>query len=177
MSTKSKQSAARPSARSPGPAAPEPKASVIEMTRTYDAPKDVVWEVITDPKHVARWWGGPGVTNPVCEMDVRPGGQWHHIMRFPNGNELQMDFVFVLVEKPHKLAWQQTASNHPGAPRDITFTVTLEELPGDKTAWKLVTRFLSPEDRDFALATGFRQPIEASNERLAEYLKTYNSKG
>ncbi len=177
MSAKSKRPAARVSTRSPAMAAPESTASVIEMTRIYDAPLNVVWEVITDSEHVARWWGGPGVTNPVCEMDVRRGGQWRHVMRFPDGNELHMSFVFLQVEKPHKLVWQQTDSGHAGGPRDIVFTVTLQDLGDDKTGWRLLARFLSPEDREIALAIGFTGPIEASNQRMAEYLNTYSSKG
>jgi uncharacterized protein YndB with AHSA1/START domain len=48
--------------------------AVIVMSRIYDAPRETIWQAITEAKRVARWWGGPGVTNPVCEMDVRPGG-------------------------------------------------------------------------------------------------------
>ena len=48
--------------------------AVIVMTRVYEAPRDLVWEAMTEARHVAQWWGGPGFSNPVCEMDVRPGG-------------------------------------------------------------------------------------------------------
>lgn len=65
------------------------------MTRIYDAPRALVWAAVTDRNHVKEWWGGPGTTNPVCEMDVRPGGAWKHVMRFPNGMEIVMNFVFV----------------------------------------------------------------------------------
>jgi uncharacterized protein YndB with AHSA1/START domain len=141
--------------------------SVIILTRVYDAPRELVWEAITEPKHVSRWWGGPGTTNPVCDMDVRPGGKWRHVMRFPDGRELNMSFVFVEVSKPEKLVWQ-TADAH----KDILFTVTLDALAASQTAWKLVARFQSPEDREIALSMGFTKPIEASGARLAEYLET-----
>ena len=49
---------------------------VVIVTRMFDAPRTLVWDVITDPKHVVHWYGGPGFTNPVCEMDLRPGGVW-----------------------------------------------------------------------------------------------------
>jgi uncharacterized protein YndB with AHSA1/START domain len=55
------------------------------MTRTYEAPRELVWEVITEPRHVIQWWGGAGCSNPICEMDVRPGGDWRHVMRFADG--------------------------------------------------------------------------------------------
>jgi uncharacterized protein YndB with AHSA1/START domain len=172
--------------------------SVITMARVYEAPRDLVWEAITEPKHVARWWGGPGFTNPVCEMDVRPGGLWHHVMRFPDGRELNMNFVFVEVSKPRKLVWETGAADRGGTatcidsdatassqkdhrsqvtpqghgPGDVLFTVTLDALAADQTAWKMVARFRSPKDREIALAMGFTKPIEASNERLVAHLKT-----
>ena len=44
------------------------------ITRVFDAPRALVWKAWTDPKHMAQWWGPHTFTNPVCEMDVRPGG-------------------------------------------------------------------------------------------------------
>ena len=68
--------------------------TTIVMSRVYDAPRELVWQAMTQAKHIRRWWGGPGFSNPVCEMDVRPGGLWHHVMRFPDGHELRLEFVF-----------------------------------------------------------------------------------
>jgi uncharacterized protein YndB with AHSA1/START domain len=153
--------------------------SVITLTRVYDAPRELVWEAITEPRHVSRWWGGPGTTNPVCEMDVQPGGKWRHVMRFPDGRELHMSFVFVEVSKPSKLAWRTAGAESGGCasppadgPGEILFTVTLDAPAANQTAWKLVARFQSPRDREIALSMGFTKPIEASNTRFAEYLQT-----
>jgi uncharacterized protein YndB with AHSA1/START domain len=144
----------------------------IVMTRIYDAPRDLVWQAMTEAKHVRRWWGGPGFSNPVCEMDVRPGGLWNHVMRFPDGQELHLAFVFLEVEKPTRLLWQHTdyGKRKEGLPAVHT-TVTLDDF-GGKTRWTMVARFLSVEDRDAAVGFGFSRPIEASNDRLVEYLKT-----
>ena len=133
----------------------------IIMRRTYEASRQLIWEVITEPRHVTQWWGGTGCVNPVCEMDVRPGGIWRHTMRFPNGREIRMHCVFVRVEPPHLLSWKD--------PR-ISFTVTLTQR-GPRTAWKLVALFNSLQERDAAVGFGFSGPIEASNDRLAAYLK------
>jgi uncharacterized protein YndB with AHSA1/START domain len=144
----------------------------IVMTRVYDAPRDLVWQAMTEAKHVRQWWGGPGFSNPVCEMDVRPGGHWNHVMRFPDGRELHMAFVFLEVKKPERLVWQHTdyGKRKDGLPATHT-TVTFDDL-GGKTRWTMVARFLSVEDRDAAVGFGFSRPIEASNDRLVEYLKT-----
>jgi uncharacterized protein YndB with AHSA1/START domain len=144
----------------------------IVMTRVYDAPRHLVWQAMTEARHVRQWWGGPGFSNPVCEMDVRPGGLWNHVMRFPDGRELRMAFVFMEVEKPARLVWQHTdyGRRKDGPPASHT-TVTLDDL-GGKTRWTMVARFLSLADRDAAAGIGFSYPIEASSDGLVEYLKT-----
>jgi uncharacterized protein YndB with AHSA1/START domain len=145
---------------------------IIVMTRVYDAPRALVWEAMTEPEHIRLWWGGPGFTNPVCEMDLRPGGLWNHVMRFPDGHELHMSFVFVEVEAPSRLAWQHVdhGKRKEGPPTSAT-TVTFEDL-GDGTRVTMVARFSSLADREAALAMGYTRPIEASNERLSGYLTT-----
>ena len=148
-----------------------PDEPMIVMTRVYDAPRDLVWEAITQAEHVRRWWGGPGFSNPVCEMDVRVGGSWTHVMRFPDGTELDLDFVFLEVEKPRRLVWQHRDYEGRGDDKTASrMTVTLEDL-GGKTRWTLVTRFRSMQGRDAAVEFGFTRPIEASNDRLTGYLK------
>ena len=152
------------------PVVPADDAEIV-MTRIYDAPRDLVWEAMTEPRHVAQWWGGPGFTNPVCEMDVRPGGLWHHVMRFPDGRELRMNFVFVEVDPPRQLAWRDVGHDeHKEGPPSGLITVTLEDL-GQQTEWKMVARFNSIAERDAALAMGFVRPIAASNDRLVDYLR------
>jgi uncharacterized protein YndB with AHSA1/START domain len=145
----------------------------IVMSRVYDAPRELVWEAMTQPKHIKRWWGGPGFTNPVCEMDVRPGGLWHHVMRFPDGHELQLDFVFLEVEPPSRLVWRHVDHGIRGRPTCRT-SVTLDDL-GGRTRWRMVAEFNSPAECEAAVAIGFSRPIEASNLRLVEYLKTMQS--
>jgi uncharacterized protein YndB with AHSA1/START domain len=146
--------------------------AVIVMNRIYDAPRDLVWEAMTEARHVAQWWGGPGFTNPVCEMDVRPGGLWRHVMRFPDGRELPMNFVFVEVDKPNKIVWQHVddGRRHDGPPTSV-ITVALQDM-GERTGWKMVARFRSLAERDAAVAMGFTSPIEASSNRLVDYLDT-----
>jgi uncharacterized protein YndB with AHSA1/START domain len=105
-------------------------------------------------------------------MDVRPGGLWTHVMRFPDARELRLEFIFLEVERPARLVWQHTdfGTRNQGLPASQT-TVTLEELAG-QTRWTMVARFQSVEERDAAVGLGFSSPIAASSEQLADYLKT-----
>jgi uncharacterized protein YndB with AHSA1/START domain len=48
----------------------------IVISRVLDAPRELVWEVWTDPRHVVHWWGPDGFTTTIETMDVRPGGVW-----------------------------------------------------------------------------------------------------
>jgi uncharacterized protein YndB with AHSA1/START domain len=151
--------------------------ATIVMHREFDAPRELVWQAMTEPRHVARWWGGPGVTNPICEMDVRPGGTRRHVMRFRDGRELRMDFVFLEVENPDRLVWRpadiDVQSN--GVP-PATTTVTLVEAAG-RTTWRMVAQFRTLAERDFARSVGFTGAIEASCLRLVEVLAAWINRG
>ncbi len=150
-----------------------PKEPVIVMSRTYDAPRDLIWKVITDPEHVARWWGGAGASNVISEMDVRPGGLWTHLMRFAGGGEVQMNFVFVAVEKPSRLVWQHVDyDTRKDGPPPIHITLTLDALEKQQTKWTMVARFPTLAGRNESVEFGFTTPIAASNDMLADYLKT-----
>jgi uncharacterized protein YndB with AHSA1/START domain len=145
---------------------------VIVITRMFDAPRERVWKAITDPKHVGQWYGGQGFTNPVCEMDVRPGGIWRQVMQAPNGAQFTINSVFLEVVEPERLVWTTTKDeNRNPAPPTAVNTVTLEER-GVQTKWTLVARFNSIEERDITAGMGFGHMISQSAERMAEYLKT-----
>ena len=108
---------------------------------------------------VTRWWGGAGCANLRVRWTYVPG-TWLHVMRFPMAGTSAC-ILFVQVESPRLLSWKD--------PR-TSFTITLTEK-GRHTAWKLVALFNSLPERDAAVSFGFKGPIEASNDRLAAYLK------
>lgn len=145
---------------------------VIIITRDFDAPRELVWRAITDPEQVAVWYGGPGFTNPVCQMDLRPGGAWHHVMQAPNGTRYTINSVFVEIVEPERLVWRTIADpNRKPPPPTSVNTVTLEER-GQQTRWKLVTLFDSMADRDLSAKMGFAQMISMGTDRMAAHLET-----
>jgi uncharacterized protein YndB with AHSA1/START domain len=145
--------------------------AVIVITRVFDAPRELVWKAIVDPAHVKQWYGGPGFTNPVCKMDVRPGGSWHHVMQAPNGMQFTIDSIFEEVIEPERLVWRvlKDPKRNPPPPTSLN-TLTLEDL-GVQTKWKLVSRFDSIAERDVSVQMGFAQMISMGLERMAEHLK------
>ena len=145
---------------------------VIVITRDFDAPRELVWKVITDPEHVALWYGGPGFTNPICEMDLRPGGSWHHVMQAPNGQRYTINSVFEEILAPERLVWRtiKDPNRNPPPPTSLN-TVTLEAI-GRQTRWKLVSLFDSMADRDLAGKMGFGHMIGMGTDRMAAHLST-----
>jgi uncharacterized protein YndB with AHSA1/START domain len=145
---------------------------VIVITRDFDAPRELVWKAITDPKQVAVWYGGPGFTNPVCEMDLRPGGTWHHVMQAPNGTRYTIDSVFEEIVEPERLTWRTIKDPNRNPPPPTSHNTITLEARGQQTRWKLVTLFDSIADRDLAAKMGFGQMIGMGTDRMATHLET-----
>ena len=123
----------------------------IVTTRVFDAPRELVFEAWTDPKHVAQWWGPNGFTTTIHEMDVRPGGVWRFIMHGPDGVDYNLVYAHVSSPKFH-------------------VTVTFEDQ-GGKTRLTLRMLFETAEERDrvvkvFGAIEGAKQTLG----RLAEFL-------
>src|ERR1700722_1763931 len=96
----------------------------IVITRLFDAPRDLVFDTFTDPKHVPSWWGPKGFTTTVHEMDVRPGGIWRLTMRGPDGVDRNNKITFIEVVKPDRLVYKHEPE-HGSEPVSFGVTATL----------------------------------------------------
>ena len=110
----------------------------LTITRVFDAPRSLVFKMWTDPKHMAQWWGPHDFTNPVCELDVRPGGAILIHMRAPNGEVHPMTGVFREIVEPERLAIAVDDADGNRLLEGLT-TVTFAEQ-GGKTTLTLQTR-------------------------------------
>ncbi|MFI5160592.1 MAG: SRPBCC domain-containing protein [Sphingobacteriales bacterium] len=70
------------------------KGRELRITRTLNAPVELVWEVWTNPEHIANRWGPNGFTNTISKMEVRQGGEWDLIMHGPDGTDYINKSVF-----------------------------------------------------------------------------------
>jgi len=151
----------------------------IVITRTFDAPRALVFKVWTDPKHVAQWWGPSGFTAPVCELDLRVGGQFSIHLLGPNGVTYPCTGTFREIVKPERIVYVGTSEDGPacgsGLPPRSTVTVTFDEQDG-KTLMTMRTILESVTARDAAIADGFNIGWGMSLERLAEYIAKGESK-
>lgn len=88
----------------------------VRIVRTIAAPRDLVFSMWTDPVHLAQWWGPQGFTNPVCEVDARPGGKFRIVMRAPDGNEHPMVGEYREIVVGERLVFTSRAVDNDGNP-------------------------------------------------------------
>ena len=142
----------------------------IVATRLFDAPRELVFEAWTKPKHIPHWWGPKGFATTVHEMDVRPGGVWRLTMRGPDGRDYKNRIVFIDVAKPERLVYKHEPE--PGSePVSFQSTVTFVER-GDKTEVTVRMQFPSAQARDHVVKTyGAIDGLAQTLGRLAEHLE------
>jgi uncharacterized protein YndB with AHSA1/START domain len=140
---------------------------VIEFTRLVDAPRALVWEVWTDPRHIAEWWGPTGFSVTHHAMAVKPGGVWDFVMHGPDGRDYDNTITYHEVVKPERLVYSH---GEPGDPDQFHVTVTFT-AEGSKTRLVMHSRFPSLAARDmvareFGAVEGGQQTLD----RLEAYL-------
>lgn len=138
----------------------------ILITRSFDAPARIVFEAITRPEHVRRWWAPKSRGEMlVCEVDVRVGGAWRYVMRTTRGMEVGFSGKILELEPPTRIVQTEIFDPFPDAVSVVT--VTLTEVKGKTT---LTSRVLYPskEVRDQVLASGMEHGMRESYRQLTD---------
>jgi uncharacterized protein YndB with AHSA1/START domain len=142
----------------------------ITMTRVFDAPREVVWRAWTDASHLARWWGPHDFTNPVCEADVRPGGELRIEMHGPNGARFATTGRFYEVAAPERLVFSTGLVDRDGKLLiEEMNTVTLVE-EGGRTTLTLDARVVNPSEQTARRLRGVEHGWGESLEKLTAAL-------
>jgi uncharacterized protein YndB with AHSA1/START domain len=143
----------------------------LTVTHIFDAPRELVFKVWTDPSHLARWWGPKGFTNPVCEIDVRPGGAIRIHMRGPDGSVYPMTGVYQEIVEPERLVFVSAALDKKGDPLfEVLTTVVFEEVGGStKLTMHAIPSKIRPEGAPHI--AGMEEGWKQSFVRLDEYVR------
>jgi uncharacterized protein YndB with AHSA1/START domain len=148
----------------------DPKA--IITTRVIDAPRDLVFEAWTDPKHLAQWWGPIGFSTTTSAFDMRPGGIWRFVMHGPDGRDYQNRITFDEIVRPERIAYHHGGGDDV-EPVQFRTTVTFEDLGGSRTRLTLHAVFATPADRDRVIKDyGADKGAMETLSRLADYVAT-----
>lgn len=140
----------------------------IRMSRVFNAPRNLVFEVMSKPEHVKRWWGclDEGYSMPICEIDFRPGGAWRYVGRGPQG-DYTFYGVYREISAPERVVFTEIFEPFPDSGSVVT--TTLVEKDG-KTHMTLLCVYPSKEVRDTVLGTGMEKGAAISYDRLEDVL-------
>lgn len=143
----------------------------IVMTRTFDAPRERVFEAYTEPELVKRWLGVRGGWSfAVCEIDLRVGGAYRYVWRHDErGVDMGVSGTYREIDAPARIVCTERfdESWYPG---EAITTVRFDDQAG-KTALTMTIRYESQEARDAVLASPMKGGVAESYDRLAELLR------
>jgi uncharacterized protein YndB with AHSA1/START domain len=138
----------------------------ITLTRLFDAPRHLVWEAMSKPEHVRRWWGALDEQHSmsVCEIDFRVGGAWHFVGRGPRG-EYGFHGVYHEIAEPERVVFTEIYDPFPGDGSLVTSVLTEE---GGKTRLTVTALYPSQEVRDMVIKTGMEKGAAICYDRLED---------
>ena len=146
----------------------DPKA--IIATREFDAPRALVFEVWTDPRHLAKWWGPNGFSTTTSRYEMKAGGVRRFVMHGPDGRDYDNRITFDEIVPPDLIRYHHGGGDDV-EPVQFRTTVTFEELERSLTRVTLHATFPSAAERDrvikeYGAAEGAQQTLA----RLADYV-------
>jgi len=118
---------------------------VMVGTRLVNAPRELVWSVWTDPKHLSQWWGPDGFRTTTSAFDFKAGGVWRFVMHGPDGRDYENRVTFDEIVKPERIAYHHGGGDDV-EPVQFRTIVTFDDL-GGKTRVTLRGTFPSAEER------------------------------
>ena len=138
----------------------------LSISRLFNAPVELVWEVWTNPDHIKNWWGPNGFTNTIHLMDIKKGGEWNLTMHGPDGTDFKNKSIFKEIVPLKKIVYE-----HITGPK---FLASVEfESQGDKTFIKWNMLFETKEEfiqtvKTFKADEGLKQNVD----KLTHYLQS-----
>jgi len=139
----------------------------LVMTRAFAAPRTLVFDALTQPTLLRRWYGPRGWSLVVCEIDLRVGGAWRFVTRRPDGREIGQHGVYREIVAPLRLV--NTEAWEDWNPGEVLTTTALVEHDGQTTLTSTLL-FPSQEVRDMLVKSGMTNGAAETYDKLAECL-------
>jgi uncharacterized protein YndB with AHSA1/START domain len=159
------------------------------ISRTFNAPRERVWQAWTDAAALAAWWGPKGAAIRVIKLDFRPGGVFHYAMAFQPGHDIYGRFVYREIEAPGRLAFINSFSDADGGitrapfpqlgntwPLEVLNDMRLTEA-GGKTTLTLCGGPINATAEELKTFAGMRDSMRQGFGGTFEQLDDYLAKG
>jgi len=150
----------------------------ITITRIFDAPRELVWKMWTEPERLKEWWGPKGWSSPTWKVDLRVEGNYIYCMRSPEGQDIWGTGSFIKIDAMSDLVYTDSFADANGNvvparhygfesefPLEMLVSVHFEDL-GGKTKVTL-THSGMPVSETEGASTGWSESFD----KLAESLK------
>lgn len=140
----------------------------VVIEREFEAPRELVWKMWTDPDEITKWWGPEGFTTPreKIDYDLRPGGHARMTMVGPDGTEYPNSGHFVVVEPPERLGWAEEDVDHPMM-ESVNSIVEFTDLGGDRTKVVITSRMVCAEELEAMANAGWNSQLDKLEALLA----------
>ena len=149
-------------------AQPQPNDTLIlNLSRSFAAPRERVFRAFTSPAQLARWWGPKGFTVPAGTLDVRAGGAWRTVMRSPEGKDHIVSGVYREILPPERLVFTWAWEEDGARGHETVVTIELSETPGG-TRLELTQERFETEDSLERHRHGWSGCLDCLEEALAE---------
>ena len=159
----------------------------FNISRTFNAPRALVWKAYTEIDQLAKWWGPKGFTWIKGTLDLKPGGMFHYGMRAPTGQEMWGKFVYQEITEPEKIVFVSSFADENGNiirspfldpwPLEILNTVTFTESEG-KTTLTIKGGPINATEEEYSkfeeMHKSMQQGFGGTFDQLAEYLLEMN---
>lgn len=147
--------------------------NTLTLTRTFDAPRELVFEAFSKCEHLQHWWGPKHWTLPVCEMDFRPGGKWFYCMGGPDGERSCGAMLYHEIVAPERIVATDQFTDAEGNVNEelpqMRETILFTEQDG-KTVLVNRSEYASAEDLNTVVEMGMLEGIAQTFDRLDSHL-------
>lgn len=139
----------------------------VVITRRFDAPRELVWDTMSNPALLKRWlFGPPGWEMTECAEDARVGGKFRWVWSGPGGAGMSMSGEYREVTPPERVVRTETFEMGCGPQMGTQLSTLVLTDEGETTLLTLTVRYPSKEARDGALASGMEHGMAAGYDRL-----------
>lgn len=152
-----------------------PSDTEIVLEREFNAPRRLVFDALTTPELLVRWFGARGWRLVVCEVDLRVGGAWRFVSRGPDGAVLGHGGVYREIAPPGRLVYTEMF-DHQSYAGESLITQMLAERDG-RTSLTSTVRYASREARDLVMRYPMARGVTQAYERLDDVLASISDEG
>ena len=148
----------------------QPNGLVLKLRRVVDAPPERIFDLLTEPAEVAKWWGPHGFTTPEIELDLSVGGGYRYTMQPPDGEAFHLSGEFIEIDPPSRLAYTFRWDEPDPDDRETVVTLSLAAV-GDATEVSLSQGEFATDERLALHSNGWADSFE----KLGEVIETSRS--